>query len=86
MSFDVPEGAFYLMASLPVDDTDRFQRWLFTDFETDGETVMFAPGDGFYRSPGLGKNEIRIAYVTNSDELRRSIRVLAEGIKRYNSL
>ncbi|MBQ4505924.1 MAG: pyridoxal phosphate-dependent aminotransferase [Firmicutes bacterium] len=86
VSFDVPEGAFYLMASLPVDDTDRFQRWLFTDFETDGETVMFAPGDGFYRSPGLGKNEIRIAYVTNSDELRRSIRVLAEGIKRYNSL
>ncbi|MBQ1907203.1 MAG: pyridoxal phosphate-dependent aminotransferase [Firmicutes bacterium] len=83
--FDVPEGAFYLMATLPVDDTDAFQRWLFTDFELDGETVMFAPGAGFYSSPGKGASEIRIAYVRNCDYLRRSIRLLAAGIEAYNS-
>ena len=85
VEFDVPEGAFYLMATLPVDDTDAFQRWLFTDFEQEGETVMFAPGAGFYSTPGKGASEIRIAYVRNCDYLRRSIRLLAAGIEAYNA-
>ena len=76
-------GAFYVMASLPVDDTDKFQYWLLEEFDVDGETVMFAPGAPFYETPGKGINEVRIAYVLQSDELERAIELLAEGIVRY---
>jgi len=78
-----PMGAFYLMASLPVDDADRFQQWLLTSFEDNRETVMFAPGAPFYETPGKGINEVRIAYVRNLPELERAMELLALGIARY---
>ena len=78
-----PMGAFYVMASLPVDDTDKFQYWLLEEFQQDGETVMFAPGAPFYETPGKGINEVRIAYVLECAELERAIELLAEGIVRY---
>ena len=79
-----PEGAFYLMAKLPVDDTDAFQQWLLTDFADDGETVMFAPGQPFYATPGLGVDEIRIAYVLRERDLERAMELLGKGIDAYN--
>ncbi len=78
-----PMGAFYVMASLPVDDTDKFQRWLLTDFEDEGDTVMFAPGASFYRTPGRGINEVRIAYVLEQKSLERAMDILAKGIAKY---
>ena len=78
-----PMGAFYLMASLPVDNADKFQRWLLESFEHNGETVMFAPGAPFYETPGKGISEVRIAYVLECDELARAIDLLARGIARY---
>ncbi len=75
-----PMGAFYLMASLPVDDADKFQRWLLTDFSDHGETVMFAPGAPFYETPGKGINEVRIAYVLKQKDLERAMDLLALGI------
>lgn len=80
-----PEGAFYLMAKLPVDDTDAFQKWLLTDFEDHGDTVMFAPGETFYGTPGKGKNEVRIAYVLKQADLERAMDLLALGIQAYNA-
>ena len=84
VEFSVPEGAFYLMATLPVDDAEKLQYFLLEEFEDRGETVMYAPGEGFYATPGKGKNEIRIAYVTNEAELRRSIELLGLGIAAYH--
>jgi len=78
-----PMGAFYLMASLPVDDSDRFQRWLLEKFSDYGDTVMFAPGAPFYETPGKGINEVRIAYVLNQADLERAMDVLAKGIAVY---
>ena len=80
-----PQGAFYLMAALPIDDADNFQQWLLTDFEHNGETVMFAPGHSFYATPGKGVNEIRIAYVLNRNDLSRAMDLLALGIEAYNN-
>ncbi len=82
---ECPKGAFYLMAALPVDDADKFQRWLLEEFEDNGETVMFAPGEPFYGTPGKGKNEIRIAYVLQQEKLERAMDLLALGIKAYNA-
>lgn len=78
-----PDGAFYLMAALPIDDADRFQQWLLTDFEDHGETVMFSPGHSFYATPGKGVNEIRIAYILKEEDLSRAMDLLALGIKAY---
>ncbi|MDD4076035.1 MAG: pyridoxal phosphate-dependent aminotransferase [Eubacteriales bacterium] len=78
-----PMGAFYVMAKLPVDNTDTFQQWLLTDFEDNGETVMFAPGEGFYATPGH-VNEVRLAYVLKQADLERAMDLLALGIKKYN--
>ena len=78
-----PMGAFYVMASLPVDDSDKFQRWLLQEFDDNGDTVMFAPGAPFYETPGKGINEVRIAYVLSAPELERSMELLAKGIARY---
>lgn len=78
-----PMGAFYVMAKLPVDDTDKFQNWLLTDFEDNGETVMFAPGAPFYETPGKGVDEVRIAYILKEEELERSMELLGKGIARY---
>ena len=78
-----PMGAFYVMASLPVDDADRFQHWLLDCFDDKGDTVMFAPGAPFYETPGKGINEVRIAYVLKQEDLARAMEVLAKGIARY---
>ena len=80
---EVPEGAFYVMASLPVDDSDKFQKWLLEEFDDNGDTVMFAPGAPFYETPGKGINEVRIAYVLNRQDLSRAMDVLAAGIAAY---
>ena len=80
-----PEGAFYLMAKLPVDSTDRFQLWLLEHFSASGDTVMITPGEGFYTEPGMGVDEARLAYVIEHDDLVRAMRVLAQGIEAYNN-
>ena len=79
-----PKGAFYVMAALPVDDTDKFQKWLLEEFNDNGDTVMFAPGAPFYGTPGRGVNEIRIAYVLKQQDLERAMDLLALGIEAYN--
>ena len=78
-----PMGAFYVMASLPVDDSDRFQQWLLESFDDNGDTVMFAPGAPFYETPGKGINEVRIAYVLKQENLERAMEILAKGIAQY---
>lgn len=78
-----PEGAFYVVARLPVADSDDFARFLLEEFSFEGATVMVAPAAGFYATPGLGANEIRMAYVLKSEDLRQAIRVLGEGLKAY---
>ncbi len=78
-----PMGAFYVMASLPVDDADKFQRWLLQSFDDGGDTVMFAPGAPFYETPGKGINEVRIAYVLEKEKLERAMDILAKGIQLY---
>ena len=78
-----PMGAFYVMASLPVDDSDKFQRWLLEEFDDNGDTVMFAPGAPFYETPGKGINEVRIAYVLSQENLERAMEILAKGIAQY---
>ncbi|MBD3235696.1 MAG: aminotransferase class I/II-fold pyridoxal phosphate-dependent enzyme [Candidatus Eisenbacteria bacterium] len=78
-----PEGAFYVMAKLPVPDAEAFVRWLLTDFQLEGRTTMVAPGDGFYATPGAGASEVRIAYVLCEDDLRKAMAVLAAGLRAY---
>lgn len=80
-----PEGAFYLICKLPVEDTNDFLIWMLKEFEDEGETVMAAPADGFYATEGLGKDEIRIAYVLEPEKLQRAIEILGKGLERYNS-
>ncbi len=80
-----PGGAFYMMLSLPVKDAEDFTKWLLTDFSRNKETLMLAPGHGFYATPGLGKNEVRIAYVLNKKDLKRAIYLLAEALKEYRN-
>jgi len=82
---ECPKGAFYLMAKLPVDSADAFQQWLLTDFSDNGETVMFAPGESFYGTPGRGVDEIRIAYVLKEEDLARAMELLGKGIEAYNN-
>lgn len=78
-----PMGAFYVMATLPVDNADKFQRWLLESFEDGGDTVMFAPGAPFYETPGKGINEVRIAYVQEREKLERAMELLELGIAKY---
>ena len=78
-----PMGAFYVMARLPVDDSDKFQQWLLNEFEDNGETIMFAPGAPFYETPGSGKNEVRMAYVLEKSKLERAMQILGVAISRY---
>ncbi len=78
-----PMGAFYVMAKLPVDNAEKFQTWLLTEFDDRGDTVMFAPGMSFYATPGCGLDEIRIAYVLKDKDLSRAIELLGMGISRY---
>ena len=79
-----PEGAFYCVAKLPVDDAETFAAWLLTDFERNAQTVMVAPASGFYLTEGLGRDEVRIAYVLEERALRTSVELLREAIERYN--
>lgn len=78
-----PGGAFYAVAQLPVNDTEKFCQWMLEDFSFEGETVMMAPASGFYSTPGKGKNEVRLAYVLEKDKLRKAIRCLTEALKVY---
>ncbi len=78
-----PEGAFYQMARLPIDDGDRFVTWCLEHFEEEGTTVMVAPGAGFYAEPGRGNDEVRIAYVLNCDDLALAMRLLASALAKY---
>ena len=79
-----PMGAFYVMAKLPIDNADEFMKFMLTEFEDKGETVMCAPAAGFYATPGCGINEIRIAYVLKEKDLERALDLLAMGIEAYN--
>ncbi len=78
-----PEGAFYVVAQLPIDDSDKFCQWMLEDYNYKNQTVMFAPASGFYSTPGKGKDEVRISYVLNVDDLKSSIKVLDEALKVY---
>lgn len=78
-----PAGAFYVVARLPIDDSDKFCQWLLEDYSYENQTVMFAPASGFYSTPGKGKDEVRISYVLNVDDLKKSVRVLDEALKVY---
>jgi len=80
-----PMGAFYVMAQLPVDNADKFQKWLLEKFRDNNETVMFAPGAPFYETPGSGINEVRIAYVLKQEDLERAMELLKLGIERYRA-
>ncbi|MFV9972339.1 MAG: pyridoxal phosphate-dependent aminotransferase [Francisella endosymbiont of Hyalomma asiaticum] len=80
-----PTGAFYMIAKLPIDDTEKFALWLLTDFEDNRETVMISPAADFYATKGLGKDEIRIAYILEEKSLKRALDLLDKAIKAYNS-
>jgi len=78
-----PKGAFYTVVHLPVDDADIFAQWILSDFEYNNQTVMMAPASGFYSTPGLGKQEVRIAYVLKKEDLVRAMETLSEALKAY---
>jgi aspartate aminotransferase len=78
-----PEGAFYVMPKLPIADTDEFAKWLLESFSLDGQTLLVAPGAGFYATPGAGRSEVRIAYVLNLGDLENALKILREGIDKY---
>ncbi|MCB9089651.1 MAG: pyridoxal phosphate-dependent aminotransferase [Calditrichae bacterium] len=78
-----PSGAFYTVVKLPVDNADRFCRWLLEEFDDKGETVMLAPANGFYATPGLGDDEVRIAFVLNSAAMERSMEILKKALQAY---
>ena len=79
----IPMGAFYTVVSLPVDDADRFCEWCLNDFEYEGATVFMAPASGFYTTPGMGKREVRMAYVLNKADLGHALKVLTEALRAY---
>ncbi len=80
-----PSGAFYCIAELPIDNSDKFAQWLLEEFELNGETIMVAPGAGFYSTPGVGLNQVRIAYVLNKEDLIKSVKILEAALKIYNA-
>ena len=79
----IPMGAFYTVARLPVDDSEKFCAWCLSEFSYEGETVMMAPASGFYTTPGAGRNEVRIAYVLKKDDLQRALVVLQKALEAY---
>lgn len=81
----IPMGAFYTVARIPVDDAEEFCKWCLTDFDYEGETIMMAPGSGFYATPGMGKDEVRIAYALNIEDLKRSVFILEKALEAYNN-
>lgn len=81
-----PMGAFYIVAKLPVENAEDFVAWMLKEFRRDNETVMCTPAEGFYSTPGLGKNEVRLAYVLKEEDLRRSGQLLKEALEEYTQL
>lgn len=79
-----PTGAFYVVVKLPVEDAEQFIIWMLDEFDVDGETIMLAPAQGFYATPGLGKDEARIAYVLNTNDMKRAMHILKLGLQAYN--
>ncbi|MGD9706714.1 MAG: pyridoxal phosphate-dependent aminotransferase [Candidatus Delongbacteria bacterium] len=79
----MPMGAFYMVVGLPIDDADDFAKWMLTDFRVDNETTMVAPASGFYATPGLGKDQIRIAYVLKEEDLVKAINILKLALEAY---
>ncbi|MCC8096014.1 MAG: pyridoxal phosphate-dependent aminotransferase [Tannerellaceae bacterium] len=79
----IPMGAFYTVVKLPVDDADKFCAWCLKEFQYEGQTIMMAPGSGFYTTPGLEKNEVRIAYVLNKEDLAKALVVLSKALEAY---
>ncbi len=82
----LPKGAFYMILKLPISDSDHFAEWLLSSFNLNGETVMVAPGSGFYCTEGLGKDEIRLAYVLNKEDIKKAMLILKEGLKKYREV
>ena len=80
-----PKGAFYCIAQLPIDNADTFAQWMLESYDLNKETVMVAPAAGFYSTPGVGLNEVRIAYVLKKSDLIRSVEILKDAILVYNS-
>jgi len=78
-----PKGAFYCIAELPVKNSDKFAQWLLEEFDVNGETIMVAPAAGFYSTPNVGLNQIRIAYVLNKESLIKAVNILKEALKVY---
>ena len=81
-----PKAAFYCIAQLPIDNADDFAQWLLETYEFNGETVMVAPAAGFYSTPGVGLNQVRIAYVLSKEELIKAVHILKEAIKNKDFL
>lgn len=81
-----PEGAFYATVKLPVDSAEKFSKWLLTDFRYNNETIMVAPAEGFYLTPGLGKKQIRIAYVIGVEKIKKAMKLLVKALKEYSQL
>jgi aspartate aminotransferase len=79
----IPMGAFYTVARLPIDDSDRFCEWLLSEFDYEGQTVMMAPASGFYTNKGVGRNEVRLAYVLNIEDLAKAMKVLRVALEQY---
>jgi aspartate aminotransferase len=79
----VPGGAFYVMAHLPVDDAERFGEWLLTDFEYENQTLMLSPANGFYQTPGLGRQQVRLAYILNLTDLDAALTCLGHALLAY---
>lgn len=78
-----PSGAFYILAKLPVEDAEDFAIWMLNEFSRDNETVMVCPAQGFYTTPDLGRDEIRLAYILNEKDLSKAAKLLKEGLEEY---
>ena len=81
-----PSGAFYIIAKLPIDNSDDFTKWMLKDFQYNNTTVMITPAEGFYSTKGLGKDEVRLSYCIDSEDLKESMLILKEALKKYNKL
>lgn len=79
-----PQGAFYIFAKLPVDNAEKFAKWLLTDYSYEGKTLLIAPGPGFYQTPGKGEQEVRFSFCTNVDDIENAMIVLRRALEEYN--
>lgn len=86
VTFSRPQGAFYIIAGLPVDDAEKFAIWMLTEFSIDNRTVMFAPAAGFYATPGRGKNEVRFSYCLEAEKLEEALELIKLGLQEYNKV